>query len=69
MQHIVLNITGMTCGGCTNSVKRVLTALPGVGEVNVSLEHANAEVEFDPALVSVEALKHAIETAGFEVAS
>lgn len=67
MQHIVLNITGMTCGGCTNSVKRVLTALPGVGEVNVSLEHTNAEIEFDPAQASVEALKHAIEAAGFTV--
>ncbi|WP_124950034.1 heavy-metal-associated domain-containing protein [Sulfuriferula thiophila] len=69
MQHIVLNITGMTCGGCTNSVKRVLSALPGIGEVNVSLEHANAEVEFDPAVVNIEALKQAIEAAGFEVAS
>ncbi len=68
MQHIVLNISGMTCGGCTNSVKRVLSALPGVSAVNVSLEHANAEVEFDPAKSSVETLKHAIETAGFEVA-
>ncbi|MDR3393123.1 MAG: heavy-metal-associated domain-containing protein [Sulfuriferula sp.] len=67
MQHIILNITGMTCGGCTNSVTRVLSALPGVGKVNVSLEHANAEVEFDPTKSSIEALKQAIETAGFEV--
>jgi len=67
MQHIILNVSGMTCGGCTNSVKRVLSALPGVGEVNVSLEHANTEVEFDPALASIEDLKKAIITAGFEV--
>lgn len=67
MQHIILDITGMTCGGCTNSVKRVVSALPGVGEVNVSLEHANAEVEFDPAQTNVEAVKNAIISAGFEV--
>lgn len=67
MQHIVLNISGMTCGGCTNSVKRVLSALPGVSTVNVSLEHANAEVEFDPAQSDIETLKHAVETAGFDV--
>ena len=67
MQHIILDIAGMTCGGCTNSVKRVVSALPGVGEVNVSLEHANAEVEFDPAQTSVEAVKNAIISAGFEV--
>ena len=67
MQHIILDIAGMTCGGCTNSVKRVVSALPGVGEVNVSLEHANAEVEFDPALTNVEAMKNAIISAGFEI--
>lgn len=67
MQHIVINISGMTCGGCTNSVKRVLTAIPGVSEVDVSLEHANAAIEFDPAKTDVNAFKKAIETAGFEV--
>ena len=67
MQHIILDIAGMTCGGCTNSVKRVVSALPGVGEVNVSLEHANVEVEFDPAQTNVEAMKNAIISAGFEV--
>ena len=66
MQHIVINVSGMTCGGCSNSVKRVLTALPGVGEVNVSLEHANTSIEFDPEKTGIEAFKKAIEAAGFE---
>ena len=67
MQHIVLNIAGMTCGGCTNSVKQVLTALPGVAKVDVSLQHGNAEVAFDPAQSSIEALRQAVTNAGFEV--
>jgi copper chaperone len=37
MNEIVLSVTGMTCGGCVNSVHKVLTALPGVQSVEVTL--------------------------------
>jgi len=37
MNEITLSVTGMTCGGCVNSVTRVLTALPGVQNAVVPL--------------------------------
>lgn len=37
MSEIILSVTGMTCGGCVNSVQKVLAALPGVQRVEVSL--------------------------------
>jgi len=37
MNEIVLSVTGMTCGGCVNSVTKVLTALPGVHSADVTL--------------------------------
>jgi copper chaperone CopZ len=37
MKTEVLNVTGMTSGGCVASVKHALTALPGVAGVEVSL--------------------------------
>ena len=67
MQQTIINIKGMTCGGCTGSVTRVLSALAGVSTVNVSLAHANAEVAFDPNVINLDALRKAIEGAGFEV--
>lgn len=67
MRHLVLNISGMTCSGCTSSVKKVLMALPGVTEVDVSLEHGNASVTYDPAKSDSEEFKTAIVAAGFEV--
>ena len=45
---------------------RVLTAINGVKKVEVSLTQANAQIEFDPALVSQAALRDAIEGAGFD---
>lgn len=41
----VLSITGMTCGGCANTVTRVLQGVPGVVRAEVELEGAQALVE------------------------
>ncbi|MDH3318799.1 MAG: cation transporter [Betaproteobacteria bacterium] len=68
MDTVRLQIEGMTCTGCVNSLTRVLSALPGVAEANVSLTKARARVTFDPAQTSVEAMKQAIERAGYKAA-
>lgn len=65
MQDITIAVGGMTCGGCVASVRRVLSAVPGVSEAQVSLEPAQARVRFDPAATTPEALRAAIEAAGY----
>lgn len=68
MNEIVLSVTGMTCGGCVNSVQRVLTALPGVQSAEVTLQPGQARVVVDPARIDRTALVQAIVDAGFGVA-
>ena len=68
METVRLRIEGMTCAGCVNSVTRVLTALPGVAQADVSLTKARAKVTYDPAQTGVEAMKQAIERAGYKAA-
>ena len=68
MNEVTLSVTGMTCGGCVNSVKRVLAALPGVQSVEVSLEPGEARVTYDAARIDRAALIQAIIDAGFGVA-
>ena len=67
METLTLNIKGMTCGGCVKSVTNVLQQLPGVSSVNVSLEHNNASITFEPAKVKPAQFKSAIEAAGYDV--
>ncbi|EYC50053.1 heavy metal transporter [Hylemonella gracilis str. Niagara R] len=67
LQNITLPVVGMDCGGCVRSVDKALRALPGVGEVNVSLDTAQAVAQIDPARVTRQALVTAIEDAGFDV--
>ena len=43
MEKIVIGIEGMSCQGCVKSITGVLQALPGVGQVEVSLEGKQAE--------------------------
>ena len=58
-------ISGMSCGGCVNSVTRVLRGVPGIEPVHV--EVGTATVRIDPMRASVEAAKAAIGRAGVKV--
>lgn len=65
MNDIQLTVTGMTCGGCVASVQKVLSALPGVQTVEVTLTPGQAHVVYDPARVDRDALIKAVVDAGF----
>jgi copper chaperone len=68
METVRLSIEGMTCTGCVNTVTRVLAALPGVSQADVSLTKARAKVTYDPAQTGVEAMKQAVGRAGYKAA-
>ncbi len=61
-----IRIEGMHCGGCTKSVEKALGAVPGVRNVDVSLEKGTATVSAN-ADIPIAALKEAIEDAGYDV--
>ncbi|MDX9995014.1 MAG: heavy-metal-associated domain-containing protein [Rhodocyclaceae bacterium] len=66
METTTIKISGMSCGGCTASVTKVLSETPGVVKAEVQLTPGQATVEFDAAQVTREALCAAIDDAGFE---
>lgn len=67
MQTDTLKITGMHCGGCTNTVTRALKAVSGVVDVTVSLPTGEAIVQYDENLASLGQMKSAVEGAGYGV--
>ncbi len=69
MDSIKLAVGGMTCGGCVGSVTRVLQALDGVTDVEVSLEQGAALVRYDPARVQAAQMVSAVQAAGFDCAA
>jgi len=62
---IVLNIKGMTCGGCANRVKDALIKCAGVADVHVSHKDGKAVVQVEGGKANKEDLIKAVEEAGF----
>jgi copper chaperone len=67
MQQTTFGVTGMTCGGCVKSVTRTLQSVPGVTDVQVSLEDNIATVQFDESHSTQDALHQAVRNAGYGV--
>ena len=66
-QTLKMNFGGMTCGNCSRSVERKLSATPGVSKATVDLVNASATVEYDPDVVKPESLDNAVRQLGYEV--
>jgi copper chaperone len=67
MESTVIKISGMTCQGCIMSVTRVLSAVPGVAGLDVSLDRGEARLKYDPARAGQAEIRRAVEDAGFEL--
>jgi copper chaperone len=65
METVELKVEGMDCQGCVKSVTRMLSGVPGVEKVEVSLEAGKATVSYDPAKSGPADFKRAVERAGY----
>lgn len=68
MSEAIIKVGGMSCQKCVASVTAALQGVPGVAAVAVSLEAGEAKVGYDAAQASIEALRAAVEDAGFDAA-
>jgi copper chaperone len=57
-------IDGMSCGGCVNSLTRVLKAVPGIEPLKIEVGKAHLRLDDQ---VAADAVKAAVERAGFEL--
>ena len=51
---------------CVATIKKALSGMDGIKEVNVSLKDKNATVKFDPKKVTPEQLQEAINKLGYK---
>ena len=73
MEHEVFNmaqvdktfiIEGMSCGGCVNSLTRVLKTVPGIEPLKIEVGKASLRLDTQ---VSDDVVRNAVERAGFEL--
>ena len=60
-------VGGMSCGGCVNSLTRVLQAVPGIEPLKIEVGKARLKVDAEVATSAV--IAAAIARAGFTVIS
>ena len=68
MEQAVINVEGMTCGGCVASVTKAIQRLNGVEQANVSLEGKIASVIYDKEKTNEAEIEQAVRDAGYDVA-
>ncbi|KAK0587110.1 hypothetical protein LWI29_017434 [Acer saccharum] len=61
-----IRINGMTCTSCSSAVEEALQAIQGVQNAQVALATEEAEIHYDPNIVSYNQLMETIEHTGFE---
>ncbi|MEI3605718.1 copper chaperone CopZ [Pseudogracilibacillus sp. SE30717A] len=69
MEKITLQVQGMSCGHCVNSIEGSVGNLNGVKSVKVNLNAGTVDVEFDADTVSLDDIKNEIEEQGYDVAA
>jgi copper chaperone CopZ len=67
MEQLILTVTGMTCGGCENAVKRAVSRLDGVTDVTASHTDNRVVVDYDRAKLDRAMVAEAIRKAGYVV--
>uniref|UniRef100_A0A8C3XJH8 Copper-transporting ATPase 1 n=1 Tax=Chelydra serpentina TaxID=8475 RepID=A0A8C3XJH8_CHESE len=64
-QVTVVNIEGMTCNSCVQSIEGVISRKPGICSVLVALMAGKAEVRYDPAIIQPSVIADLIREMGF----
>ncbi|KAK3816900.1 MAG: copper P-type ATPase CtaA [Linnemannia elongata] len=64
--QVDLQVFGMTCASCVNSIEGELRKTPGIISANVSLTLQAAKVEFDNTILGVRDIVERIEDMGFD---
>ncbi len=61
-----INVEGMSCGHCVETIENAVGKMEGVNQVKVSLENKKVSVDFDENQTNLENIKGKIVEAGFE---
>ncbi len=67
MKNQVINVDGMSCDHCVQTITKALEGINGVAEVEVSLEKKQVTVGFEENQTDLKTIAAKINEVGFEV--
>jgi copper chaperone CopZ len=66
-EHITLLAPDISCGHCVSTVQQALSQHEGVSQVLASAETKFVDVDYNPAVTSVESISDVLKEAGYPV--
>ena len=66
MTHQTINVEGMSCDHCVQTITKAVKAVQGVKEVSVNLESKQVSVDYDEREDVLKEITGAITEAGFQ---
>ena len=66
LQTVLIDVKGMTCNSCVQSIEKNISQLDGVQSITVSLAANTAKIWFSQDKVTIEKLREVIEDTGFD---
>jgi copper ion binding protein len=69
MIHKDIQVEGITCGHCVETVTQAVNSLDGISQVSVDLDYKQVSVDFDESRTNPDAISSKITEVGFEVIS
>jgi len=67
MVHQVIQVEGMTCDHCVETVTQAVGSLQGIQRVTVDLDNNQVTLDYDGGKISLEKISAKIAEAGFAV--
>ncbi len=67
LDHLQVNIGGMSCSFCTMTIQKAYGRMEGVEDVHISLAHEEALIEYDPAQRTPDELQEVLRQLGYTV--
>ncbi|TAN13701.1 MAG: mercuric transport protein MerTP [Chitinophagaceae bacterium] len=68
VRQVKLNIRGMDCRACSQTINLALSKVPGVLEYNTDYKQSSSIVKFDPSKTTRQAIVQAVNKTGYTVA-
>ena len=66
-EKLQVNIGGMSCSFCTETIRKALSRMDGVAEVHVSLSHEETLIQYDPAQQTADHLRDTLRSLGYTI--
>lgn len=67
MKKAVLNVKGMKCDGCANTIEEAVKAREGILSVKAQYKEGTVEIDYEEATADLDAVKKVIAEKGFTV--